>query len=115
MASAVVNIDIRNAEAQQLAKRLGTRRFPPGQKSFRRSFSVKLEHFNAGALLLQLPKGILGRCDSSSLQPLVGPRCSARMLACPTTLRYNPASAWKTSSAAESTPCWRRATPIRLL
>ena len=65
MASAVVNSDIRNAEAQQLVKLLGTRRFPPGPvKIFQAfQFSLKLEHFNAGTVLLQLSNG-----DSRSMR-----------------------------------------------
>src|SRR5215467_15821527 len=103
MASGVTSMDTRNTEAQQSAKRLGTRSSPrPGQIFEAFPSSVKLEHFNAGTAVLQL--GPLSHWPAVRF---------ARMLACLTTLRHNRVSASKTNYAVESMPCWRRTTPTR--
>jgi hypothetical protein len=69
-----MSIDIRNTEAQQSAKRLGTRHSPrPGQIFEAFATSVKLEHFNAGTTRLQLPLASSVPIGSHRPEPLVGP------------------------------------------
>src|SRR6516165_3492726 len=103
MASGVTSMDTRNTEAQQSAKRLGTRSSPrPGQIFEAFPSSVKLEHFNAGTTVLQLSMAsAVPTCSHGPLShwPAV---MFARMLACLTTLRYNRASASKTNYVVES-------------